>query len=173
MRRPSLDVVRRYRNPDVVERFLAEWDVSERDARRLFDDMLQFLWLTTRADYMVGPVPIVDAMWHTFLMFTESYERWSRATFGTMLHHIPTTERDKRAQKRMTRDQLAAAIRRDVETVHHHLGEKIALRWYVLYADLYSPQFFRTARRPAEVSRSWFPPALMARARKLNRGLGG
>lgn len=173
VRRPSLDVVLAYRNPDVVDRFVDEWDVTPREARAIFADMLRYLWLVPRAAHEIGPVPIIDTMWHTFLMFTEDYTRWSRATFGGMLHHIPVTERAKRSQGHQTRGELAAAIQRDVATVHAELGEKVALRWYVLYADRYDTEFYRAARRPLQVARTWFPPALMARARALNRGFGG
>lgn len=173
IRRPALDIVLAYRNNDVIDRFCDEWEVSRAEAKLVFSDLLRYLWLTTRADYLIAPVLIVDEMWHAFLMFTKPYLTWSQRTFGRVLHHVPTTETDKRAAARLGKAELAKNIERDVATVYTHLGEPTALRWYVLYSDRYTPTFFTNARRRPEVPRSWFPPSLVEHARKLNRGIHG
>jgi hypothetical protein len=174
IRRPALEAVLAYRNPDVIDRFCDVWDVERAEAQLVFSDMLRFLWLVGRVDdKTIAPVPIVDEMWHTFLMFTKPYLDWSQKTFGYMLHHIPTTEREKRASARQSEAQHAKQVERVMAMVYDHLGEKVALRWYVLYADQYSKAFFAKKRRPVAMSTSWFPPELLERARQLNRGVRG
>ncbi len=170
-RRPPLSTLLAYRNPDVITRFRDAWEVSRKDADLVFSDLMRFSWLTTRVDYHISPVPIVDEMWHTFLAFTRPYTQWSQQMFGEFFHHTPTTENEKRAREQLGTPGLVAEIERGVATTLAHLGEQVALRWYVLYFDKYSDGFFREARRSTESAFVWFPPALLQRARDLNRGV--
>jgi hypothetical protein len=171
-RRPSLDVVLAYRNPEVVARFCDEWDVSRSEARRVFADMLRFLWLVDRVHHKLAPVPIIDEMWHAFLMFTRPYAEFSQRMFNRMLHHDPTTSTEKRSDARLRRTAPARArqldaerLGRDLAAVYEQLGPRVALRWYVDYQDRYSPAFFATKRRAPDTTAFAFPEELLARAR--------
>jgi hypothetical protein len=176
-RRAALDVVLRYRYPEVIHRFCDEWDVSRTEARLVFADLLRYLWLAQQ-NKELAPVPIIDKMWHTFLAFTRPYAEFSRRYFGRMLHHVPTTSAEKRAGARLveTAPERARArhergLQRDVSAVYETLGERVALRWYVVYSDRYSPAFFATKRKPIKVIAAEFPDALLQRARILNKSV--
>lgn len=92
---PALDELLRYRNPEVVARFVKDYGVEARTARLVFDDLLRFLWLSVWAQEKARPateiamfeaMSIVDEMWHVFLTFSRDYEAFSIRYFGSYLH---------------------------------------------------------------------------------------
>jgi len=42
--------------------------------------------------------PEIDAVWHTFILFTKDYAAFCQTAFGEFIHHIPRTSRDLRTQ---------------------------------------------------------------------------
>jgi hypothetical protein len=183
-RRQTLSNVLAYKNRDVIDRFCAAWFVSRDEANLLFDDLKRYLWLHHELQARghtihVPPVPIVDEMWHTFLMFTVEYDRWTRRAFGSYAHHVPTTERDK---KRLDRQVRAAPKRaralaereraRTMSLVYDVLGERVLIRWFVTYPHRYDWRFFDRRRRPVDLPRRVAPlrrlgAALERRARMI------
>jgi hypothetical protein len=128
-----------YRHPEVVARFCDAWDVAPPEARRIFADLMRYLWLThVPGAGEIGPVRIVDEMWHTFLVYTIDYRAFSQRYFGAMVEHQPTLARDKRAFARLQRRspqrakrEVAAEVERDAALVIDHLGARVAHRWYI------------------------------------------
>jgi hypothetical protein len=171
-RSSPLAEVMRYRNAEVIYRFTSTWDVTDAEAREVFDDLKRFLWLVTQPDArFVPPVPIIDEMWHAFLAYTLDYARFGKRYFGEVLHHLPTSRREKAAAARLFRKSPATSRARaerrmikELTAVLAHLGEDVMLRWYAFYPERYGPRFFRTRRKPFDVPRVRLPAALRRRA---------
>jgi hypothetical protein len=151
-----LDQAVAYRNAEVVARFCEAWDVPRADANKVFDDLKRYLWMCAQLEgETVSPIPIVDEMWHTFLMFTIDYRTWSERCFGRVIEHVPASSRAKRVAAQLARRSPARAraqaekrLAAEVSTVYDLLGERTVRRWYVAYATRYGPLFFRRRRRP-------------------------
>jgi 2-polyprenyl-3-methyl-5-hydroxy-6-metoxy-1,4-benzoquinol methylase len=152
----DLDVVLRYQNENVVDRFIVDHDASPRQAATLFEDAKRWLWLCAVAqrdkELGVQDVPDMiifetqtdlDEMWHTFLLFTRDYVEFCHQYFGFYIHHAPTPEREKREygeldaeRQRAGRHKKAGLRRANAAYVFDKLGEDVARRWFLPSAAL-------------------------------------
>jgi len=173
-RTATLDALLAYKNEEVVARFCKQWSTSRAEGRRIFTDLMRFLWLTGSTNEHLSPVWVVDEMWHMFLVYTRDYARFCSRYFGHMIHHGPTTLAERRAWREQARRSLPRArakatkdLTRQVGLVLDHLGERVMLRWYVAYAAKYDARFFRRAFRPGDDGGATpkFSPDLKRRAR--------
>jgi hypothetical protein len=159
-----------YRQPEVVRKFVERYDVTPREARALFVEMLRWLWLAAayRQDALAGrrglprlaidtPLVMLDEMWHTFLLFTHDYADFCARYLGTFVHHVPTPAETRRRRRRRAsldpRGLLRAERRRLTRQygyVYDRLGGRALVRWY---QDL--PRRFP----PARLARIVRPPA--------------
>lgn len=144
----TLRKVLKYRNKDLLDRFCAEFDISRRDARRLFQETLKWIWLCAEArkarkagrhvptlivDQFLAPI---DEMWHNFILHTKEYARFCDTHFGFLVHHSPTPPRIKRGQK--TRfaasssefEQQLEKRRKQFGYIYDQLGPSTLIRWY-------------------------------------------
>ncbi|KTC98938.1 hypothetical protein Lgee_1384 [Legionella geestiana] len=94
VRIPPLTTLQSLCNDEVVAHFCRqhpEYNTSE--AVQVFKDLLSWMWLTLerkargRATWMFGPLLILDAMWHSFILHTRAYCAFCEAHFGTYFHH--------------------------------------------------------------------------------------
>lgn len=63
-------------------------------AQRIVDQTLAFLTLCGD-DPDAGrysPSPLIDIGWHTFILYTQEYERFCRTVAGHFIHHNPSDE---------------------------------------------------------------------------------
>lgn len=162
----------RYRNREILLRFMDQWGVSEAEAEELFTETKKWLWLTTRADapplVITSEMKMVDEMWHNFVLFTPEYMKFCESRFGGYVHHLPTPVAEKkRVRAAFQEDAEAAGERRNrelapqYEYIFEKLGEETLIKWQVELPYRYDRAFFlRSAKQSA-------PPTL---GRKL-RGL--
>ena len=148
---PLADVLA-YRNADVVHRFVRDWQVSPKEANQIFKDLLRFLWATTRIARL-NPPPIIDEMWHTFLVYSARYREFGMRYFGKPVDHEPRSLRQKRAVVKLWREaraqaakRQAQALEREAAAVYDVLGPRVARRWYLDYGRRYDEAFFATPR---------------------------
>jgi hypothetical protein len=74
----------------LLERFAHEYMVSALEAREGFEEVKKFLIVCKqRPGGGLSPSQRVDAMWHSFLLFTRDYMRLCDL-LGGYIHHIPT-----------------------------------------------------------------------------------
>lgn len=103
----------------VVERYAKDADVPIEVAREYEQELKRYLALCaldqTACYDMYGPV---DKLWHTFLMFTQQYAAFCQSVAGRFLHHVPSTETDKRNGKNRER------YRRFLETYREEFREE-------------------------------------------------
>jgi len=82
--------VRGYENPEVVLRIIEKTDCSQRAAKKLFEDMKQFLARSAVSKVQSAPSRRVDLAWHEFILFTKDYAKFCQDHFGRFIHHVPT-----------------------------------------------------------------------------------
>jgi hypothetical protein len=151
-----------YRNPEVVHRFRETWDVTAAEARALFDDLKRYLWLIAEPGLeRTSPVPIVDEMWHTFVVYTVDYREFTVRSFGAFLDHVPTAHavkvraaRNAQRAPARSREAIERRLVEEVTAVYDHLGAAVARRWYAVYPERYGDAFFATRRRAPAVAAS-------------------
>lgn len=84
-----LATIMSYQNPKLVERYSTYTGATPDLASRAFEGMKQFLAVCAMTPgWKVTSEPI-DAMWHTFLLFTRDYATFCERNFGFFLHHEP------------------------------------------------------------------------------------
>jgi hypothetical protein len=98
MRRSRQDAIRvamAYPMSDILTRYRKDTGVSARVAREHERELKRYLALCATRPRgapgypMAGPV---DALWHTFLLFTREYADFCEKVAGHFLHHVPARE---------------------------------------------------------------------------------
>lgn len=171
-RQCSLSQALRYRNREVILRFVDQYGVSETEAEELFTETKKWIWLNTRADapplVVTSEMRMLDEMWHNFVLFTPEYIDYCQRNFGGYVHHLPTSNAEKkRVREAFARDPEGAAAERNrelaaqYEYIYDKLGEETLIKWQVELPYRFDRAFFLQAAKQAA------PPPL---GRKL-RGL--
>jgi hypothetical protein len=146
----------RYRNREVLLRFVDQYGVSEAEAEELFTETKKWLWLNTRADapalVVTFEMKMLDEMWHNFALFTPDYAKYCQDCFGAYVHHVPTNSTEKqRARDDFRRDPDATAERRhrelapQYENIYDKLGEDTLIKWQVELPLRFDRAFFLRA----------------------------
>jgi len=143
-----------YRNRDVVEKFADRFQLPDAEAAAIFDDTKRWLWLCSLPDrpklFITSPLVVIDEMWHTFILFSTAYVGYCESNFGRVIHHQPTSRRDRqRALRRSARDpegyarQHRKKAERQYRFIAEKLGDETLVRWYAEYPLRYDAAFFR------------------------------
>ena len=82
-----------YRNRKVIEVFRRDHPELAEKADNIFTEMLKFLFTCMNSTIPLKiPSPIVDKMWHTFIICTKEYHEFCQQFFGTFINHMPFDE---------------------------------------------------------------------------------
>jgi hypothetical protein len=116
-----------YQLPELVERFEDKLKLNNAEARLLFVDLLQFLFVcgSNVGRGPLAPPPEIDTAWHEFLMFTSQYADFCYKYFGRFIHHVP----QNRAQKTLKRGFRRAA--RATELARAEFGQ-LSSNWDIV-----------------------------------------
>jgi|GEM_PF-3203879 len=87
-----------YPIPHVIARYCKDYGVAEevakvheRELKRWF--ILTIIWANK---YPGKPLDMfsseIDNLWHTFLLFTQDYQKFCYECFGKFIHHTPTID---------------------------------------------------------------------------------
>jgi hypothetical protein len=55
-------------------------------------------YLQSGKQYVSMPSQVADELWHEFILYTRSYQEFTRLAFGTFLHHTPAVALSSKAQ---------------------------------------------------------------------------
>jgi hypothetical protein len=151
-----------YRDPVVIAAFAAHWDVTGDEAAALFEDLMAWLWVSSRPDApplsIDAATLVLDEMWHEAVLHTERYAALCERWFGRFIHHRPTATDAPPAPAERVRAESEAQWR----FLAAELGVDRVLRWYVELPLRHDDAWFAGARRPA--GPGFRPtPALIAR----------
>jgi len=86
--------------PDVIDRLVKDRVAdTPADAEQLFMEAKRYLVLCDATPEMSFGMhsAMVDAAWHTFILFTAEYTEFGRHFFGDYLHHSPVVDHDAEA----------------------------------------------------------------------------
>ncbi|MEN2435788.1 hypothetical protein AAH994_10275 [Weeksellaceae bacterium A-14] len=146
----KLSVVLAYRNEDVIDRFLALYNIEQSEAEKIFTETLKWLWLGNKVDgvFIDDSTLIIDEMWHNFILFTQEYEYFCMQNFGRYIHHQP----EKRKQQDWYNDSFNIEEHKNkleklYEDVYDHFGEETLLTWYEEFSQKYSLENIKKLRR--------------------------
>lgn len=84
-----IDQILNYTNPRVIERHVQDQNVPPHTAARRFDGLKQFLAVAAIMPGRKVTSPAIDAMWHTFLLFTKDYRQFCDGYLGRFIEHEP------------------------------------------------------------------------------------
>jgi hypothetical protein len=89
----KLKKLRQYRHEGVIRRFSSDNGISIPESRKIFLDLMEFFYVTDFLSKAANPFEsqysdlkfsmlyvwaIMDEMWHTFLLFSEDYEKFCK-----------------------------------------------------------------------------------------------
>ena len=72
----------------------------------------------------------IDAMWHTFILFTRDYADFCEHHFGVFLHHVPEVEGDEGTEAAEDDAAIRARLEQQFALVYDVLGAETLQRWY-------------------------------------------
>jgi hypothetical protein len=155
-KRPSLDEVMAYQNETVIAGFLKGYAVTPDEARDLFEQTKRMLWLMNemRHDQLPQTFGIdnslrgLDAMWHTFILFTRDYQQFCLSLFGRFVHHAPAVPGPEETAARiqefagLSPEQVTAKLadekRLQYTYVFKKLGKDVFIKWYTEFHNKYT-----------------------------------
>ena len=80
-----------YPIPEVIQRFMSDYDIGY-DSAKLYERELKRYLILSAKNYPAELEmfsPEVDALWHTFIIFTKEYENYCNRVLGCFVHHYP------------------------------------------------------------------------------------
>lgn len=152
---PKLEEVLLYENNLVLERFMGHYQICPKETRRIFKDLLRWLWLcaVVKMDrqnnvplvpdrlVITDSIIIIDEMWHNFLCCTYDYQDFCQSNFGFFIHHFPTSK-SKNKELLFLLESNPELLRKrwklQFNYIYDKLGEKTLIRWYETYDAEYS-----------------------------------
>lgn len=87
-----------YKNPNVIKKHASELGISLKEAEIHFEECKKFLYLCSITDNPLSPSKGIDAIWHTFILFTKDYNNFCLNYLGRFVHHTPDVERTEQTR---------------------------------------------------------------------------
>lgn len=142
----QLEKILAYSNEDIISRFTDIYKIPEEEAEDIFIETRKFLYISRMPGIFIpDDLLIVDEMWHNFILFTKEYQRFCNEHFGSYIHHLPASKKEKELQKRKNSEDPKKAGRDFNEklsvvlsTVYDVLGEDTVIKWFTIYPQQYS-----------------------------------
>lgn len=146
----NLSDVLSYKNEDVIDRFVAMYDIEHEEAAKIFDETLKWLWLGNKMNgvFIDDSTLIIDEMWHNFILFTQDYGDFCMNKFGRYIHHQP--EKRKKQdwyENSFNIDEHKKRLEILYEGVYDYLGEETLMTWFRDYPEKYSLENIKKLRR--------------------------
>ncbi len=141
-----------YRNLEALSRFEFQYKIAGAEAELIFEDVLNYLWLTATLDDRRQKDPetpditiwngmvVLDEMWHCFILVTEQYTDFCNKNFGRYIHHPPPLFKFFVNEKNLGTERSEEILVEElIPLVYEELGEEVAIRWfdtYTKYAEI-------------------------------------
>jgi hypothetical protein len=145
----------------VIEGFMDRYNVSEDEARSIFEETKKWLWLSAQTDesehVSLGidkPLLVIDEMWHNFLMYTRVYHRFCMDKLKKFIHHEPTPKAEKiKRQQRVAENpekeykKWKESYYQQLSFIYDHLGPETVIKWYEELPTKYTPEYLSSIKR--------------------------
>lgn len=93
----ALDAAQSFDMGDIRARYMRQYEVPESVALEHEAELKKYLALCAVCNGKhYGMSPVIDDLWHTFLIYTQEYAQFCDRVAGRFLHHAPTKDEEKR-----------------------------------------------------------------------------
>ncbi|MCG8387801.1 MAG: hypothetical protein MJA30_19775 [Cytophagales bacterium] len=144
----------------ILEGFMDRYQVSYQEAEDIFKETKKWLWLASQSEvtgtpvFIDKPLMIIDEMWHTFILHTRSYYNFCLTHFQKLVHHNPTSPKEKEERRDEFLKNPTGAIKKHEEQlrtqynlIYDNLGPETLLKWYDTMAQKYTPEYIRSIKK--------------------------
>lgn len=150
-----LERILAYSNEDVISRFTDMYELPEEEAGDIFNETKKFLYICRMPGIFIpDDLLIVDEMWHNFILFTKEYQRFCNEYFGSYIHHLPASKKEKELQRQKSSEDAENANKEFNEklsvmlnTAYDVLGEDTVIKWFKVYPEQYSKAAISALRK--------------------------
>ena len=137
----NLEQLLLYKNPHVLARYERDFSHNRLTAEEALSELIKYFWLchqhskdkeSSQNDslqftcMMHAEMHELDAMWHTFLLFTQEYQEFCLTYFGYFIHHAPLTEENKLS----INDNYDIELERFLSYLYDKLGLNTLSKWF-------------------------------------------
>lgn len=144
-----------YHNEDILSRFTDMFEVTEEEARDIFQETKKFLYVCqVDGVFIPDDLLILDEMWHNFILFTKEYQAFCDRHFSRYFHHLPASKKEKEEQKAKNlqdpenaRAEYVQKLEHVISTVYDQLGETTVIKWFQVYPETYSKENIKLLRK--------------------------
>lgn len=158
-----LEITLQYQNENIPHRFKKFYNVTDEEADEIFTETKRWLWLCGvnyelrrlgKIDFTLGIInglPVIDEMWHNFVLHTEAYKDFCEEYVGGFIEHVPTTKAKDEYKKKHVEKHLAEVkvfYQNQYSLTYDILGEETCIKWYDEYATRYSKKQLEAIRKP-------------------------
>lgn len=98
-----------YSNPEILNQLVERHGKTPEQAQSMFADCLRFLYLAATSGKSLSPPPLIDEVWHCFILNTRAYGQFCEEYFRAFIHHTPTPSGNRNAKGPVVRDTLCFA----------------------------------------------------------------
>ena len=144
----------------ILEGFMDRYQVSYEEAEDIFNETKKWLWLASQSEttgtpvFIDRPLMIIDEMWHTFILHTQLYYNFCLRNFKKLVHHTPTTPREKQKRQEEFLKNPTNALKKQEEQlrtqyslIYDNLGPETLLKWYDSMAQKYTPGYIQSIKK--------------------------
>ena len=144
---------------DILEGFMDRYRVSYQEAEDIFRETKKWLWLASQSEvtgtriFIDQSLTIIDEMWHTFILHTQSYYDFCLAHFKKMVHHYPTSPSEKKERREEflknptnAEKKREEQLRTQYNLIYDYLGPETLLKWYDTMAQKYTPEYIKSIK---------------------------
>lgn len=156
---PELEKILKFKNEDIIHRFMNEFSISELESEEIFTETKKWLYACTVGKgkqntprlIIDDSLLIIDEMWHNFILHTNLYFDFCIEHFGYYVHHQPTSKKEKQDFKTNFQEKYKTyknQIHIQLEYLYDLFGEETVIKWYEIYPSMYSEkQIFELKHR--------------------------
>ena len=145
----------------VIEAFMERYDVDYHEANEIFEETKKWLWLASKgvesgnfSIFIDKSLVIIDEMWHNFILHTKLYYRFCMSNFRRIIHHVPTSSREKKQFKKrlelnpeVERQFMTEATAKQLSIIYDELGPETVFKWYDTIASKYTPEYLDSIKK--------------------------
>lgn len=88
----AIDSLLGYRNEVVMNRYMAQLNVDKEYADRVFYAFNQFMATSVLTDGQKTTSPVIDSLWHVFILNTRQYSEFCEKYLRGFVHHEPSRD---------------------------------------------------------------------------------
>lgn len=162
----DLSKVLEYENENILFRFMKIYNVSEKEASKLFMDTKKWLYAVAvntqlykegELDFLLSindDLLILDEMWHNFILFTKDYNSFCIENFGFFIHHQPMTKRQGEIEVAKenidfvsVQNERRTFLNKQYSFTYDLLGQETLIKWHKEFPVKYSPINIKNLRK--------------------------